>query len=565
MELAGYQFGEVIGEGGMATVYRGLQLSLQRRVAIKVLNEQLRTETEVREAFEREALIIAHLSHPNIIPVIDRGISSQGTPCFVMEYVDGVDLARVMREGELGLNRKLEILLQVARALAYAHRNGVIHRDIKPNNIIVDKDWHVRVVDFGIAMLYGDSDGPDAGSATAGSSGLIMGTEAYMAPESRYCAAGSTALSDLYAFGVVAFELLTGVLPSSGIKPLSQYCSQIPADLDRLILECLAPDSTKRPQRAEFICDRLLLALNGAHIDEKQAARAQRVAGRKSFKLLDILAERADRASYLFLETTTQHRYVVKKLPSSHPSLALWKQMAQLQHPRWVKVHGVSQNSNSAVVVTDYLSGGSLAERMSGLINVQQFVAWGRQIAAGLAYAHDNGVHHGGFDEQCVFFDQNQELQLAGFGDTADGETAALKKTKTEARLWSDISACGRLFYRMLIGEEPRYHHQRLKLGRAFSRLPKPLQSLLKTMLSGQQCAPDHLPAAQVMKDISDQLARYENDMPTQVWPATKKAIKATEKVQSEQKKWLLFLLLVLLFLVLMDVGVITLFHLGWL
>jgi len=567
LELAGYQFGEVIGEGGMATVYQGLQLSLQRRVAIKVLNEQLRTETEVREAFEREALIIAHLSHPNIIPVIDRGVSSQGAPCFVMEYVDGVDLARVMREGTLSLNRKLEILLQVARALAYAHRNAVIHRDIKPNNIIVDKDWHVRVVDFGIAMLYGDSDEANGGSAGESEgdveSRLIMGTEAYMAPESRYCSTGSTALSDLYAFGVVAFELLTGVLPNRGIKPPSQYCTEISSDLDRLILECLAPDPAQRPQRAEFIGDRLLLALNGAHIDKKQAARAQQVAGRKSFKLLDVLAESTDRASYLFLETKTQHRYVVKKLPAAHPSLGLWKQMAQLQHPRWVKVHGVSQNVNSAVVVSDYMPGGSLAERMSGLICVQQFVGWGRQIAAGLAYAHDNGVHHGGIDESCVFFDQNQGLQLAGFGDAADDDTSAQKRMKTGERLWSDINACGRLFYRMLIGEEPRYHHQRLKLGRAFSRLPKPLQQLLNTMLSTQQLAATNLPTAQVMKDVSDKLARYENDMPTQVWPATQPSTKATQQVQSEQKKWLLFLLLVLLFLVLMDVGVITLFHMG--
>ena len=316
MQLAGYEFEEPIGQGGMATVYRALQLSLQRRVAIKVLNEQMHADQEVRDAFEREALIIARLSHPNIIPVIDRGVSPKGAPCFVMEYVDGIDLSRVMREGQLGLNRKLDILLQVSRALSYAHRNGVIHRDIKPGNIIVDRDWHVRVVDFGIAMLYGEQQGR---AVSGGDSQIIMGTDTYMAPEAKRNASTATALSDIYAFGVIAYELLTGVLPGRGIKPPSQYNDAVGADLERLVLECLAPDSKHRPQRAENISDRLLLALKGAHLDQQQAQRAREAVAEKNFTLLDVLFERGDRAAYLFLETQSQNRYVVKKRGASHP------------------------------------------------------------------------------------------------------------------------------------------------------------------------------------------------------------------------------------------------------
>ncbi len=558
MELAGYEFGDIVGQGGMATVYQGLQLSLRRTVAIKVLDEQLQADDEIRDAFEREALIIARLSHPNIIPVIDRGVSNQGTPCFVMEYVDGVDLSRVMRESPLDLNRKLELLLQIARALAYAHRNAVVHRDIKPSNVIVDKEWHVRVVDFGIAMLY--DDGQEL------SSELVMGTEAYMAPEIKKSAARATALSDIYAFGVLAFELLTTHLPNRGLKPPSQYDSAISSDIDRLVLQCLAPEPTKRPQRSELIVERLLLALSGAHIDQQRAAMAKEVVGQKSFTLLDVLAEKPDSATYLFLEAKTQHRYVVKKLPANHTSLTQWRSIASASLPHWVKVHGVSSNRTSSVVVTDYLTGGRLSERLTRPLEMAQFLPWARQISDALAQAHAQGICHGAIDSDCIFFDGQQRAYIGGVASNERHDPSragtTVKTTDVNSKICSDVRASGVLFYQMLVGEKPRYHHKRLKVGDAFSRMPISLQTLIKGMLMDNDSFRTGAPVDQLMAKVRGQLDDIEQGLPTQVWRPKKKHSRPVIAKQSEQKKLLLFLLLVLLFLVLVDVGVIVLFNL---
>ena len=459
-----------------------------------------------------------------------------------------------MREGQLGLNRKLDILLQVSRALSYAHRNGVIHRDIKPGNIIVDRDWHVRVVDFGIAMLYGEQQGR---VVSGGDSQIIMGTDTYMAPEAKRNASTATALSDIYAFGVIAYELLTGVLPGRGIKPPSQYNDAVGADLERLVLECLAPDSKRRPQRAENISDRLLLALKGAHLDQQQAQRAREAVAEKNFTLLDVLFERGDRAAYLFLETQSQNRYVVKKRGASHPGFEVWKKLAQLQLPGLVKIHGVSQNPRASIVVSDYVAGGTLAERLTGPVAMEPFLNWARQIARALSQAHECGLCHGQLGAGSVLFDDTQ-LWLDGFGDHERDE---ISNGECFGR---DIRACGELFYQMLVGEAPRRHLGKLKLGRAFTRQPKPLQNLIASMLTEEPAKAFKCKSQQVMQTVSNRLNAMEDQVPTKVWRSAVVQKSKEDDTQSEQKKLLLFLLLVLLFLVLVDVGVITLFHLGW-
>ncbi len=571
MELKGYQVRDVIGSGGMATVYRGLQLSLQRPVAIKILNEQMRSESEVRKAFEREALIIARLAHPNIIPVIDRGTRADGAPWFVMEYVDGVDLAQAVKSTELALERKLDILLQISRALAYAHRNSIIHRDIKPGNIIVDRDWHVRVVDFGIALLYREQEESKAQPVTAASSAapsndpeLIMGSENYMAPETMNSATAATVKSDLYSFGVVAYELLTGRLPNKGLRAPSKFVGELPKDIERLVLECLAPEPQQRPERAEELCDRLLMALQGAHLDQQQAVRAKHAVGKKSFTLLDVLAESETKASYVFVEAKTQRCYLVTKQPRKHPSISTWKRMAGLKHPNWVTIQGVSENSSACVVVSDYMDGGTLSERLTQTLAPAQFLAWAQPIARGLSHAHEAGFWHGNLSATQVFFDERQTVRLTGFADGDLQELTKKHSAKAPTRHFlDDISACGRLFHAMLLGYEPRYHLGQLKVGKAFKRLPQGLQRLLSDMLDDNERNLVDKPANQVMGDISERLRLMEDQLPTQVWSKKTPAKPVAQDKQQEKKKLLLFLLLVLLFLVLVDVGVITLFQMG--
>ncbi len=226
--LGAYKVSSKIGEGGMATVYKGVQVSLDRPVAIKVLSHAMATDEELLERFQRESRIIARLTHPNIIHVIDRGITRDGRPYFVMEYVDGTDLAHLIRSGGLDQNRKLDVVLQVCKALAYAHKNGVIHRDIKPANILIDRDGNARVLDFGIAQFLDDTrDGTDRTET-----GAVMGTYAYMSPEQRLSAHQVTAASDLYSLGAVMYELFSGRRPEGRLRPLSEVDPCLPPGLD---------------------------------------------------------------------------------------------------------------------------------------------------------------------------------------------------------------------------------------------------------------------------------------------------------------------------------------------
>lgn len=158
MQLFGYTIGVPLGKGAMATVYLAEQLSLHRSVAIKVLDASLVEDPHVQSQFQQESLLVASLNHPNIIQVIDQGESDCGQPYFIMQYVKSVNLSAVLSRSDVAITRKLDIVMQICKALSYAHRNGVVHRDIKPANILVDYEGHVRVVDFGIAGYFSQLD-----------------------------------------------------------------------------------------------------------------------------------------------------------------------------------------------------------------------------------------------------------------------------------------------------------------------------------------------------------------------------------------------------------------------
>src|SRR5437763_1256051 len=202
-----YEVEELVGRGGMSSVYKARDRLLERHVALKILHDQYSADQEFVERFKREARAVARLSHPNIVTVIDRG-EDEGHQFIVFEYIDGENLKElIVRNGRLSVNDALELGLQVARALAFAHDQGLVHRDVKPQNVLLNGDGRAKVTDFGIARSL-DVDGFTQ-------AGTVLGTSDYIAPEQ---ASGQSVDSqtDVYSLGVVLYELLAGDVPFRG-------------------------------------------------------------------------------------------------------------------------------------------------------------------------------------------------------------------------------------------------------------------------------------------------------------------------------------------------------------
>ncbi len=255
-----YTGAQRIGRGGMGEIFRATDTSLGRAVAVKVLDERHAQDASIRERFTREALAVARLSgNPNIVTIYDVGVHRE-RPFIVMEYLAGGSLEQKIRaEGMQSPRQALEWLEQAANALDAAHREGVVHRDVKPANLLLDRYERVHVADFGIASAAG------LGSLTQ--TGTVLGTASYLSPE-QALGERTTAASDLYSLGIVAFELLTGRRPFEGdsvaaeaaahvtgtVPPVRDVNPGLPSELDSVFAQALAKDPARRyGSAAEFV------------------------------------------------------------------------------------------------------------------------------------------------------------------------------------------------------------------------------------------------------------------------------------------------------------------------
>ena len=297
-----YRIERELGGGGMSRVFVALETALQRQVVVKVLLPELAAGVSV-ERFRREILLAAQLQHPHIVPLLSAG-ESEGLPFFTMPFVDGESLrARLLRERELPVPEAARVLRDVASALAYAHARGVVHRDIKPDNVLLSHGTAV-VTDFGVAKALTASTG--YGSAPTGpgltSMGVTLGTPHYMAPEQG---AGDPAMDhrvDLYAFGATAYEILTGEPPFTGNsphailgahivalpRPITSVRPGVPPLLGHIVMQCLEKRPADRPQSADEIIRGLdalttptggtvpLRVTSGPHATQPGQARASR-------------------------------------------------------------------------------------------------------------------------------------------------------------------------------------------------------------------------------------------------------------------------------------------------
>lgn len=238
--LPQYQVEKLIGRGGMGAVYQGVQVSLQRHVAIKLLPAELAANTEFISRFKREAQTLARLQHPGIVAVHDFGQTAEGHLYFIMEFVDGTDLMHIIHGPGLDPTQALEITIQVCEALHYSHSQGVIHRDIKPANVLVTKEGRAKLADFGLARPLSTT----PSGVTAAS--LIMGTPDYMAPEQWAGKADHRA--DIYSLGVMLYEMLTGSRPQ-GVFDLPSIRSQVDARLDEVVVKAMRQEPERRYQQ----------------------------------------------------------------------------------------------------------------------------------------------------------------------------------------------------------------------------------------------------------------------------------------------------------------------------
>jgi eukaryotic-like serine/threonine-protein kinase len=257
--LAGrYRLECQIAAGGVGEVWRAEDTVLTRTVAVKLLRAELASQAETLTRFRAEARHAGALSHPAIARVYDYGDPVPPHPAFlVMELVDGPSLAAVLTAGPIGAAQTMDVVAQVASGLQTAHGAALVHRDIKPGNLLLAADGQVKITDFGIAHV--------AGSVPVTSTGIVMGTPAYIAPE-RVSGASATPASDLYSLGVVAYECLAGTAPYTG-KPLEvavahrdlqlpPFPHAVPAEVARLVGELTAKDPAARPASAEEVAAR---------------------------------------------------------------------------------------------------------------------------------------------------------------------------------------------------------------------------------------------------------------------------------------------------------------------
>lgn len=264
-KLGPYEVISAIGAGGMGQVYKARDTRLNRDVAIKVLPEHIANREDLRARFEREARVIASLNHPHICVLFDIG-SQDGAGYMVMEHIEGETVAQRIEKGALPLNQALKVAIDIADALDRAHRAGVIHRDVKPQNIMLTRDG-VKVLDFGLAKSHAKP-GPTETTLTAAltTEATVMGTPQYMAPE-QFDGTESDARSDIWAFGAVLYEMVTGRKAFEGKSYSSLFRAILSADpppmavkpftpawLERLVFRCLEKDPDDRYQSMRDVC-----------------------------------------------------------------------------------------------------------------------------------------------------------------------------------------------------------------------------------------------------------------------------------------------------------------------
>jgi serine/threonine protein kinase len=482
-EIKDFEIISKIGQGGIAEIYKAKQISLNRHVAIKVLFPELMSDPDIVKRFDRESTTIAGLNHPNIVHVIDKGKAGDSY-YFVMEYVDGTSFRDIIYSQTYTVRQKLGMIVDVLKGLDYAHKNGVIHRDIKPANILVDRQGNVLVADFGIAHLVGKPEHEMT------SSDVVMGTVAYMAPEQRVSAANVTPATDIFAIGLMIYEILAGDLPQGRFKLPSEINPKISRRFDEIIARCLAQDPAERYQKAVQLKDDLLNIISG----HSQAAGSNQTGypGVESFigksQFLDTLKETKYSSTMLVENKESHELFVIKKNSRSSTGLKEAKLLASLKHKNIINVLGAGGDDKRLVVVMEYAPGGSLADRMVKPYPFDRAMEIIIAIADALDFASRNGIIHGNLRPSNILFTNDETVKVSDFGlpphySLMEKNWYAAPEKRVSKQ--GDVYGLGVILHQMLFGKNPVYNRSsNLFLGRVNHIIPAAMERILGKLLA---------------------------------------------------------------------------------
>lgn len=479
----------LLARGGFAEVWAAEQISLGRRVAVKILRSELLGQAQMVQLFEQEARVLARLNHPNVVQVIDRGSSVRG-PFFVMEYVEGQTLQELLTQNKITRDKALQFLLQAARGLAYAHRSRVIHRDVKPANILIGKNGQVKLSDFGIAAVRAaagenlqDDNGP-------GGKSVALGTRAFMAPEQRAAFDGVGPEADVYSLGVILHRIISGKLPKAPGRLADD--GTIPERLRPILEKALAVNPGARFPDSGAFREVLINALEGRHLDDATKAgvgSALNTTGR--FELLDVIRQDAWRSVYLVRKGGEGgEKLIVKRYRRDANALGTVRALLRVPHPNIVKIFAVGEREDSFIMLMEHLSGGDLRERLAKPHPWPEAARIGREVAEALAFAHNNGIVHGNLRPSNILFDGRGGIRVTDFGlpehyRGEEGKRNWYGAPEGGRSNKADLYALGAILFEMLYATPvPESNAERLGVQRTREDVPRELLVLLDNLLA---------------------------------------------------------------------------------
>ena len=512
-KVGDYRFERLLGSGGFGIVCLCRQLSLERPVAIKVLNPDWNRITQVVERFRREGQIIARLDHPNIIRVYEQG-ERDGIRYIVMEFFEGRPIDQYLRDQDWG--RKLSVFLQVCGALNFAHQQGIIHRDIKPGNILVNEFGAIKLLDFGVAHY-------DAASLDLTGPQVILGTPKYMAPELHVGAHQASPASDVYAFGVMSYEVLTGrAFQSNDQVHPSQAEGRIPRFLGDAIARCLLPDPTQRPASFNELTslfqqtmDQMVFGetTHERQLSDKQPQQKKIQSLEHLFKFKAVLRQELGVRTIL-AHSPNMGRDVVIKIMNGPRGADRLKEYADLREFHVGEIYGVGKQGNLVIVITEYLSGGPLVAHIGKNCPSLEVTRWLEGIIQALHHAEKASLAHGHLHAGNVLLSGEGAAKVVDFGLipwAATGEYSQYINPATQSSpAESDRYALGIMAYELISGERFRGSQSYKTYFERLAANPR-IDSLLRYFMARFWAMREQYPPYESYADMLADLERIRN------------------------------------------------------